>query len=174
LSVIANDQQWAPNRDSDFSANRFLASVQGRIGTHHAEHCVLWNQQNVRGVTAMFLVKMAPLFRQFKRLPAGDVFQIDDRVGHTGETYAYSLEQIRQIALQSLRLSITWSASIRGLTQQYGRYLQEEHWPDSCVSAASYSGAPSPRPRRLSRQALPECGRPLNTRDFRLLESRDG
>jgi hypothetical protein len=26
LPVIANDQQWAPNRDSNFSTNRFLAS----------------------------------------------------------------------------------------------------------------------------------------------------
>src|SRR5437879_11197519 len=57
--------------------------VQGRIGTHHAEGGVLWNQQNVRNVTALFLVEVAPLLRQFQRLTAGDVFQVDDGIGYT-------------------------------------------------------------------------------------------
>lgn len=30
----------------------------------------------------MFLVEVVPLFRQLRSLPAGDVFQVDDGVGH--------------------------------------------------------------------------------------------
>src|SRR5271166_893977 len=55
--------------------------VQRFVGTHHAQCAILWYQQNVWNVAAVFLIQMAPLLRQIESFAAADVLEIDDRIG---------------------------------------------------------------------------------------------
>ncbi len=96
--------------------------VQGRVGTHHAEGGVLWHQQNVRDVAALFLVEVAPLFRQLQSFAAGDVFQVDDRV-------SYAALRPNDEALQVSSLSRVGIADFRVLGNGEGQSVGHRPGP---------------------------------------------
>jgi hypothetical protein len=55
--------------------------VQRLVGAQHVQRSILRHQKNVWNITALLLVEMPPLLRQLQGLPAGNVPEIDNRVG---------------------------------------------------------------------------------------------
>ncbi len=85
--------------------------MQSRVGTHHRQRSVLRNQKNVRYVMATFLVEMTPLFRQIHRFAAGDVLQVNDRIGDAAlgpDDQALQVRRLSGVRIADLRIFVDW------------------------------------------------------------------
>jgi hypothetical protein len=69
-------------RQVEAGSSVHVDGVQSGVGALHGQRTVLRDEKNVRDVVALFLVQMSALLGQIHGLAAGDVFQIDDGIGH--------------------------------------------------------------------------------------------
>ncbi len=84
-----------------------MNGVQRLVGTHHVQRAIFRHQQNVRNVVAKVLIQVPPLFGKIKGFAAGNVLQINNRVGNSTllpDDQALEVDGLLPVRIANLRI----------------------------------------------------------------------